>query len=470
MRTTLRSCVLLALACTVASAAPSPVTLLLWGDQVGDPDPILLSRLDSLRAIEVAAGREVFRLDLGGSFFGSDLGHATRGLAQADALLLENPDALFLAPSDFLFGKERLDTLLSVAGTRVVVSHVEDGAGSPWRGGSLLLPRVGLTAGFLGVLDPDLFLTGRVELAGDLRLRLPEETLPGAASSLRAEGSDLVIAVARGGAGFAGSLDGALGGIDLLVAPASGSGTADPLRRRGSTWRFSPTLPHDRLWIVRLDPAPEGGWAARAESWHPEGREALPPWDAWRSAHDSLLAARRARLVLTLPRALSTPASAGLVAEALRRSADCDVAFVPGDFVRGGLRAGKVTAGDLWSLLPSPAQAVAVFEIPGPDLFRMVRAQLKAPAGDLYGAGYTSTPDRSATGGPDPVVALDGRPLDRGARYRVCVPAILRDRLREVFGLDPVGVGATWLPGWDRDRVEASAALAVPPAPVRSSR
>lgn len=450
----------LALATATAAQTPRSLSLLVWGDLLGDPSPKLFSWVDSLRREAEERDQPLLALDAGNSLFGSDLSFVTGGLSQARVLNLLEPDAITLGTHDFWWNRKRLDTVLANIQVPVATSNVVwDLNDKPYGGKSYVMWDFGdFRVGLVGVASPDLNADQRPSKAIDLRVKEATETVHAALAEFKKQKVDVAVVLSHAGRETDKALAKAVEGIDLIVGSRNEAFAAP--EQVGKTWIVRTASGPEKLTRVEWNGADSGATVTAALSAIPRNIR-LP--SEWKSVYDSLSGILRARtdeVLATSKDNWSQTKRDGMLgnflADALRGEAGTNIAFWPASSIKGGILRGRVTVGDLWKVTPSPEQ-VSVFEIPGSDLERILLRQMQQPKEFLFLSGATCTPDSSRFGGSPIKVFVDGKPLQPSDRYTVAIPLAIRDDIYDLLGMSLASAGPEFLERWDRDMIESYA-------------
>lgn len=314
-----------------------------------------------------------------------------------------------------------------------------------------------VTAGVRELVDP-------AGLAG-VDVRDEAEAVNGAARALAARGVRAIVVLlhdggeappyagpTRAGAGVPAALAALVGRLDgevdvVVSAHAHGFTNAVVPNAAGRpvlvTQAFSGGAAFARIDLA-IDPATRDVVERRAEivrAWADEGPGLAPDAAAARlvDAARARVGERLARVVTEAaeplrrggrpPRADETLESAlgDLVADAFRAATRADVALCNGGGLRADLRAGPVTWGDLYAVLPFGNRLVTL-ELTGAALREVLEQQWKGQpeprALAVSGLAYAWDPAAPA-GARVRRVAVGGAPLDPARRYTVAVPAFL---------------------------------------------
>ena len=163
------------------------------------------------------------------------------------------------AASDFAQGLEALTALKNAAGFPLLSVNTLDGDGARLLSGSIIVEKDGLRIGVFG-------LTGSLEAEG-VTVSDAAKAAESAVSTLRGEGCDVVIALARLDAGESGAeaLAKQVPGIDIVVdagagAPAEGLWVDDTLIVSGGAH-------HETIGVVAIDPVGRCAAMVMDESW-----------------------------------------------------------------------------------------------------------------------------------------------------------------------------------------------------------
>jgi 2',3'-cyclic-nucleotide 2'-phosphodiesterase (5'-nucleotidase family) len=444
------------LAATISGPVPKSVTLLVWSDLHGDPSPHLFAAVDSERQQAKAAGIPFLAMDAGDAFFGSDLSYLTAGGSQVRVLNLVKPDAMVLGDHDFVWTRNRLDTLISHLGVPVLTSNLRNALDDkPFGRTSWKLWNFdGFRVGVIGVVDVDESSSDRASQTQDLRSEEPSYRALEAIAEMKDSSADLSVAISHAGKDDDEDLARKVQGLDLIVG--SRDGGQDTLYRIGRTWIARLVSgPHQ---VRRLDVSVgDSGIAVDAFTLLANPKSSLPT--GWKPVFDSLESLGKAKtdsvvgdLREAWPRTKREGNLGNFLADAIREESGSDIGLWPASAMHAGLAKGKVTQGDLWKVI-GPFAQVSVFDLPGSEVKHLIRYQFQHPKDFLFLSGITCTPDSSATGGPDSKVFVDGKPMQGGDHYKIAIPQSLRDDIYDLTGFSLESASPDYLERWDRDLV-----------------
>jgi len=216
------------------------------------------ARVSEAKARFEEEGAAVLLLDDGGALpeEGGEAGEIARAMTEAGY------DAMVPAASDFSQGLEQLTALKDGAGFPLLAANALDAEGERLLSGSIIVDKDGLRIGVFGLTDaPD---------AGGVSVTDAEKAAASAVSTLRGEGCDVVVALARLAADGSGvtahALADAVTGINIIIdmnaaAPAQGQWTA------GGTLIVSGAARMASIGIVAIDPMGRAAAMTMDGSW-----------------------------------------------------------------------------------------------------------------------------------------------------------------------------------------------------------
>ena len=172
-------------------------------------------------------------------------------------------DAMCPAPAEFARGLDQLAAMKGAAGFPLLSVNALDDEGARLLSGSIIVEKDGLRIGVFGA-------TGDIEQEG-LTVSDVTKAAQSAVSTLRGEGCDVVIALARlgvdeSGAALAASLAEAAPGIDIVIDMDAGA-PADGLWTKGGALIVSSPAGLNGIGIVAIDPAGRCAAMVMDESW-----------------------------------------------------------------------------------------------------------------------------------------------------------------------------------------------------------
>ncbi len=396
------------------------------------------ARLAGAIAAERAAGGHLVVAFAGDSISPSLLSGFDKGAHIVELLDMLKLDVFVPGNHEFDFGKDVfLARMGELEAGHKLAANLRLPDGSPVAGfaDTAMLEFEGIKVGVVGVAGDH---SHAVSSPGDLRLAGPVDTALSAAKALRAEGADVVVAVAHA----VRSQDLAMmhgGSIDLVL---SGDTHDLLLNYDGRAVLAEAREQAEYLPVVTLDVTAETVDGKRKVTWTPEFRIV----DTATVTPDPAVAAKIAELEKTLSAELDVeigktsaeldsrrPAVRGgeaaignLIADAMRASTGADVALMNG----GGIRANKLYAAgstltrrDVLAELPF-GNVVVVVDLSGADLKAALENGVSAVedgAGRFpHVSGMTVVADVSKPAGSRIVsVEVGGAPLDPAKTYTV---------------------------------------------------
>ncbi len=395
------------------------------------------ARLWSVLAAENAWAEDVLVVHAGDALSPSLLSSIDKGAHMVDLLNRLPLDVFVLGNHEFDFGPEITRQRLAEARFPVINSNIREADGAPFAGlpPSRMIEVHGFRFGFFGLTTPQ---TREISSAGDLRFEDPLAVAEAMAQRLRADGADLVVAVTH--TGFEEDL--ALyrkGRLDLIL-----TGHDHDLRilYNGKTAMVESGSQAEFVTAIDLQLERVGSGDRQSVAWFPTFRTL----DTAAYAPDPAAAAVTDELQRRLDAELSEPigetvvpldsrretvrtmeaAIGNLVADAMRRATNADVAIMNGGGIRGDRTypAGTLlTRKDILTELPFGNRVVLV-ELRGVDLLAALEngvSQVEQRAGrfpQVSGASFRFDP-RRPPGQRVVEVRVNGEPLDPQRLYRV---------------------------------------------------
>lgn len=337
----------------------------------------------------------VLLVDAGDTFFDTMLAHETRGAAVVAAMNTVGYDAMTLGNHEVDLGPDVLRARIREARFPVLAANLFDARGNRFTAATSLHEVGGMRVGIVGLAYPWTPETTDPANVAGLRFEQPVTAARRAVADLRARGAQLVVALTHLGLGADRALARTVEGIDVIVGGHShhrprtaekvGATLVVQAGAHGSDLgRLDLTVAADRItqarWalIPMIDGAPDPvteATIARARAplagdldteigtagtWLPRAETLRPPDDRHREDR--------------------SPVDA-LFAEVLRRSAEADVAFLPGVGYGVAIEPGVVTRAELRNLVPHPSKVVAM-DLKG----RAIRAVLEQALENVFGA------------------------------------------------------------------------------------
>ncbi len=416
----------------------------------------LATALFAERAAAEAAGRTVLLVDAGDQFQGSLFYTAWHGAVELAVMHVLGTEAMAVGNHEFDNGPAVLASFVRGA-TFPVLSANSDASADPGLAG-LLKPAItvekdGLPIGLIGVTTLQT-ITGSSP-GPTIRFTDPAAALATQAQALRAGGAKLVIALSHLGWDEDRALAGHVPGVDVFVGGHSHTLLSDSEAGASGPAHAAFTGPAGRAVVVQaacygryfgrldLDVADDGTVLAMGGDTRHVGLDLPehPEVAAIVASYAGQLDAVRRRVVGQAPAAIDIAgcrvgecALGSFVAGAMLHSVQgADVALMNGGGLRTGLPGGRITLGDVLSVLPF-GNTVATLKLRGADL-RAALANGVARAGmgafpQVAGLRFTWNPqaDPAARLGRVEIGQADGHfvPLDDARIYSVVTNNFVR--------------------------------------------
>ncbi|MDR0974129.1 MAG: 5'-nucleotidase C-terminal domain-containing protein [Ruminococcus sp.] len=369
-----------------------------------------------------------------------------RGEAAMDIMSAAGYQAMTLGNHEFDFGTDRILELRSMFDNPAFMTQAGFG-GIHWAA-PVIFETDDYTVGFFGITSPD---TQESSNGGrDIDFGTKESLVTYAndtASSLKADGVDLVICVAHMGVldeGFGTIYDlrDATSGIDLFIDGHSHTQLSDITEEDGKPLIVSAGEYGQELGKVTFTPDENGGFKAAAVSITPEeayatelsegGKakeaEVKAVIDKWAAVADEkgneVIAVNETELKFDRPTLRTSESALGdFTADAIRAVSGADIGLMNGGSIKGDLHAGDITVADINTILPY-INYIVMAEVDGKTL----RATLEHSVSEypvetggflqISGAAFTFNP--SAKPGSRVIdITVGGTPLDDNAIYTV---------------------------------------------------
>jgi 5'-nucleotidase / UDP-sugar diphosphatase len=422
------------------------------------------------RESAAAAGEGVLLLDVGDMFQGTPVGTKTQGSAVIDYFNSIGYDLAVPGNHDFDLGRQNAERLAGLSKFPWLCANLYDQAtGQPvsWCRPTLMVERLGLKIGFIGIITPATKSMAFPKNIAGLEFRPMAEIVARYRDELKAQGADLIALAIHEGLPFDAEAawrkraesaeDDALQpqrayganegqGLDWLVAQVPGIDFAvgghthrgynepwvDPQNHTLCFESFGngSSLGHA---ILRIDRATRGlvGW----DSVHDQGvlvslfEDEIQPDPAtqavikpWLDKTDAEMGRVLGRLAANAPRGGPGGNLVGnMVTDAMRERFQADFAFQNLGGLRADMIAGDVTARDVFNVLPFGNELV-VAKMPGELLIRVMERKVQGGSGGICISGgqviYNPlAPQRRAA-----VRLHDRRPAGRPAEALPCRP------------------------------------------------
>jgi len=439
-------------------AGPRSLRLLYTNDLHAQVEPIVATWLQGAPRVggfaalsgliaRLRAERErVVLVDAGDLLTGPALSTLTQGRAPFELFDALEYDAMALGNHEFDAGLEALERNLWSTGTPVL------GANVYWRGTNrrfarpyVLVERGGVRVAVLGVIGEDAAEVTLPQQVRELEFRDPAAALRPLVEALRGDVDLIVVLAHQGKTGPMQSdaegrpevqrdfdadveLARAVAGIDVLVGGHAHRGIDPPFREPANGTVVVQTYGHSTtVGVLDLEVAPGGGVAAargRLERVWSDRETATPEMarrlERWRR----VLAEQAAQPVTTVAaaavRAYSGASSLGnLVTDLLRARTGADVALYNAGGLRADLPAGRITFGDVISVLPFNNR-VEVVRLCGAAILAALEHGLAGEHGMLQQSGMSVRFDPAGAPGHRVVsVEAAGAPLKPEREYLV---------------------------------------------------
>lgn len=429
-----------------------------------------------VREQAVRDGEPVLLVDVGDMFQGTPVGTKTRGEAVIDYFNHVGYELAVPGNHDFDLGRENTARLARQSKFPWLCANiVEEATGEvvDWCRPTLLIDKGGVKIGAIGVITPGTAaMSFPANIAGLKFLPLPE-TVAKYRDALRAQGADLIVLAIHEGLprdargtwrrraeeatedalrqqqsyGRYGDMDlmqlvAQVPGIDVAVGGHTHQGYEepwiDPVNHTlcFETYGNGSSLGHA---ILKIDRAARAvvGWAAphdrgaivtlfEDEIWPDrQTSEVLRPWlERTEAEMDRVVG----RLAVNLTRGgAGTNLVGNLVTDAMREHMGADFALQNLGGLRADLRAGDVTARDVFSVMPFGNELVMA-TVPGELLIRVVDRKAAGGSGGICISGGAVVVDPDAGDGRRVCrFLIDGQPIEPARRYRVVLTNYLME-------------------------------------------
>ncbi|MHB8077837.1 MAG: bifunctional metallophosphatase/5'-nucleotidase [Candidatus Krumholzibacteriia bacterium] len=429
-----------------------------------------------VREEAAAAGEQVLLVDVGDMFQGTPVGTKTQGTAVIDYFNHIGYDLAVPGNHDFDLGRQNTERLARLSKFPWLCANlVEKDTGKvvDWCRPTLMLERGGVKIGVIGIITPG---TASMSFPANIKglefLPMPE-TVAKYRDELKAQGAQLIFLAIHEGLPFDaaeawrkrvesaeedalqpqrsfGSYGGM--GLDGLVAQVSGIDFAvGGHTHRGYTEPWIDPVHHTICFesfgngsslghaILEIDRRTGGliGWRAphdqgvlvslfEDEIWPDEATtKVIQPWVEKTDAEMNRVVGR---LAVNLPRGGAGNNLVGnLVTDAMREQFKADLAIQNLGGLRADMRAGDVTARDIFNVLPFGNELV-VAKVPGELLLRMFERKVSTTSGGICvsGAQVVFNPDR-----PDGQrlcsLTIGGAPIEAGKIYTLVLTNYLME-------------------------------------------
>ena len=371
---------------------------------------------------------------------------------------------------EFDVGPDNLSRLVGLFDYPLIAADILDTEGRPvFRAEPLVVHRGGLRLGIMGVSCADMEgVVSPARFAG-LVMGPQADIIRGQAAALDPQ-TDLMILITHNGVDedqeLARLLEGS--GIDIIVGGHSHTRLKQPLLEGGilivqagsqfsNLGRLDVQVEDDR--VIRYDGRLIDVWA--------DGAEAAPALTALVADYQSQVDEVYGRQIGTLETDWSKGRGennlGNFLADGIRQTAKADVAFINSGGIRKGMKAGPITALDIYEILPF-SNTIVVAELTERELAAVVQQNADASvAGNhgilqVSGISYTFRANAENTAAVVQDILVGGDPLEPGGLYRVAMPdfvAMMQDVYLNIDLPEVDDLGVT-LSGAIADYVEAS--------------
>jgi 2',3'-cyclic-nucleotide 2'-phosphodiesterase (5'-nucleotidase family) len=391
-------------------------------------------------------------LDAGDVLHGRAFATARRGELMGVVLSLAGYDALAAGNHDFDYGYKRLLEISGRYRLKFLAANVAQSNGE-----TILPPYVmhswsDVKVGIFGLSTPGTRISTNPRNIEGLEIKDPIAAAKAVVERLKAEGADLIVAVAHMGSEpycepTSRTIAERVPGIDVLIDGHSHSKTVIPVERSdGSRALVASTGAYfENVGRITIDKKNDGGYAIAASilaALSPE-IETTAPDPAMRGAMNALKAeldTELSEVVLRVPFDLdgsrrnmrrSSTNLGRLVCAALTDATGADAALLNGGSFRDSIAKGEVTKGQFLTVFPY-ANYVYLIDISGEDLLAALRHGLGLPGAGAFPQFWgleVETEKRAlpSTGGPQSEVpalrsvTIGGKPLDPKAKYTLAI-------------------------------------------------
>jgi competence ComEA-like helix-hairpin-helix protein len=343
-------------------------------------------------------------LDCGDFGFGSPAGDSSQGRAAVEFMNAAGYDAAVPGPRDFSGGAENFEVLAKAAKFPILTDPMLDLAlrrRVPLFRPYLVRDMMGMKIGVIGIADPDIPRLNRREDVDGWVIDEPLDQMRRYLPLVLAESASIVIVVGHLSPEDGCAIADSFKDVDIVICRGSAGAIENRMAGSGTTPVLTPAAFGQRLGIadvlfnkterriyqteVRLlnvEPGVSTDTSAAA-AW-PRGLGA--------SLSDSAVSSSR---VEYLPDSASLLGLGGLVAEAVRRQADADIAVLPVYDIEGGLGSGGLTREQLFDAVPykQPVRLIVMDDTTLASLVAPENADRHEPAPLLAGADYFVTGD-----------------------------------------------------------------------------
>ena len=403
-------------------------------------------------------------LNAGDDFQGTPISSITFGRSQIELMNIVRPDAMTLGNHEFDYGSERLRQALGLARFPVISANLFDvnlrrQFVEPVR----IVERNGIRIGVVGLTHPRLeTLVVRDSLVGVQMLAI-DSVLRAQIERLKKENVDLIIALTHIGLENDSLIAVHHPELDVIVSGHDHTPLFAPIRINRSIVVQAGTRGR---WLGKLDLVVDtNGDSVQAYSGRlieTRNADIVPDTRAAQKVEE-LLSSLRVVMNEVIGE-LRTPWTRGhdrrredsnvgnWQADVMRRYARTAIAIQNSGGIRANLASGPVTVGDVWRLNPFGNHFV-VFEVDGATLLSMLEFQVSTGMQEwCHVAGVRYVFDsRRPKGERIVAVEVEGKNLDRKARYSIVTNNYVAGNSVAHFGIDLKDAHLEPLPHLDRD-------------------
>ena len=313
-----------------------------------------------------------------------------------------------------------------------------------------------------------------------LQLLRTEETVREEVTRLEAR-TDLIVVLSHIGLDYDQALARHVPGIDVIVGAHSHT-RLTKAERVNDTWIVQAGSYGRSLGV--LDLVVEND-AVRSASYElrdlvPEkavgapNKELVALVDGWKTAIEGYYGQRLATAPALLGRSYHHESALGRwITDALRTTAEADVAFYNGGGLRSDLPAGEVTRGSLYACFPFNNE-IKVFEMTGESLLGVMLRNAAAENDEKRGFLSLSGMKYSwklVNGAPEIVEAtIGGKPVDPSKQYVVATTSYIAEQWEKHLGAEPIAIRTLPQTDFDAAMAHAKVGPVVDPGDARAVR
>lgn len=391
------------------------------------------ARLAQLIADERARDPDgVLLVSAGDMFQGTPVSNVFRGQSVIEVMNYLKFDAMALGNHEFDWGFDSLRQLAAAATFPFLAANIQDqeGRALPLTQSYLILQRKGLKIAVIGLTTPDTVYTTKPDNVAGFTFRPPVEVLPHLVKELRNGGADLIVLLSHSGLDADLEIAEQVSGIDVVVGGHSHTAVTNPLRvndtiivQAGSYGAW--------LGVLRLEVDP----VSHRILAYTQANELRPVLTAPCTPVDEKVTGIVARFNDQIMEAFARPVGetsvdlvrnpraesnvGNLIADALRETSAADLAFENGGGIRADIPKGKITFGQVYTLLPFDNRVV-VMDLTGEQIRRVFEQNAGTTHQVLQVSGLTVHLDLTRPPGLQATeVHIGSNPLEPGRTYRV---------------------------------------------------